>query len=197
MANSKRKCAYCKKRVSNYIVFGVQAFCDIEHATKYAYEKKDKGKARIEKEQRKKDRIRKEALKTAGDYTKEAQASINKYVRIRDKFKSCISCPSESVEVDGGYIGAGGWDAGHYRSRGSASHLRFNLNNIHKQCVKCNRFNSGNAVDYRIKLIDRIGLDKVNQLESDNEPRKFTIDYLKRIKKIFNKKARLYEKKFR
>ena len=195
MANSKRKCAYCKKRVSNYIVFGVQAFCDIDHATKYAYKEKDKGKAKIEKEQRQKDHIRKEALKTAGDYTKEAQASINKYVRIRDKSKSCVSCGSSPN--DDNLITGTRWDAGHYRSRGSASHLRFNLNNIHKQCVKCNRFNSGNAVDYRIKLIDRIGLEKVEKLESDNEPRKFTIEYLKRIKRIFNKKARLYEKKFR
>jgi hypothetical protein len=88
----------------------------------------------------------------------------------------------------------GSFDAGHYRSRGSASHLRFNLLNIHKQCVKCNRFKSGNAVDYRIELIKRIGLENVEKLESDNKPRKFTIEYLKRLKKIFNKRARFHLK---
>ena len=147
--------------------------------------------------QKKSDKIRKEALKSASDYIIEAQTAVNKYVRVRDKNKPCVSCGVESVSVYGGYKGACGWDAGHYRSRGSASHLRFNILNIHKQCVKCNRFNSGNAVDYRIELINRIGQHNVDKLEKDNEPRKFTIEYLKRIKKIFNKKARLYERKFR
>ena len=86
-------------------------------------------------------------------------------------------------------------DAGHYRSRGSAGHLRYNVFNIHAQCVKCNRFGSGNAVDYRIELIKRIGLDRVERIENDNQYRKFTIDYLKRVKQIFNKRARYYEKR--
>ena len=145
--------------------------------------------------QKKIDKSRKENLKTAGDYIKEAQASINKYVRIRDKNKPCVSCGNNREHK----IGLSGhrYDAGHYRSRGSAGHLRFNLFNIHKQCVKCNRENSGNIVEYRIELIKRIGIDRVENLEQDNELRKFSIEYLKRIKSIFNKKYRLYEKRFR
>ena len=148
-----------------------------------------------EVKQKKSDKVRKEALKSAGDYIKEAQVSINKYVRLRDKNKLCVSCGNDRDHK----IGLSGhrYDAGHYRSRGSAGHLRFNLLNIHKQCVKCNRENSGNVVEYRLELINRIGQDRVNKLETDNEPRKFTIDYLKRVKSIFNKKFRLYEKRFR
>jgi len=148
-----------------------------------------------EVKQKKSDKVRKEALKSAGDYIKEAQVSINKYVRLRDKNKPCVSCGNDREHK----IGLSGhrYDAGHYRSRGSAGHLRFNLLNIHKQCVKCNRENSGNVVEYRLELINRIGQDRVNELETDNEPRKFTIDYLKRVKSIFNKKFRLYEKRFR
>lgn len=86
------------------------------------------------------------------------------------------------MSVFGGYKGAGGWDAGHYRSRGSASHLRFNLLNIHKQCVKCNRFNSGNAVDYRIRLIKRIGEDNVIRLENNNNPESFLLNTFKGLR---------------
>lgn len=145
--------------------------------------------------QKKLDKIKKEALKTTGDYIKEAQSSINKYVRLRDDGKPCISCGNNREHK----IGLSGhrYDAGHYRSRGSAGHLRFNLFNIHKQCVRCNRENSGNVVEYRINLIKRIGLDRVDKLEQDNKPKKFTIEYLKRVKAIFNKKFRLYKKKFR
>ena len=135
-------------------------------------------------------RARKEKLKTAGDYIKEAQSAVNKYIRLRDHGKPCISCGSLPEQKAGGTM-----DAGHYRSRGAASHLRFNVLNIHSQCVKCNRFNSGNAIDYRINLIDKIGLELVETLEKDNQPRKFTIDYLKRIKRIFNKRARILEKR--
>ena len=187
MANSKRKCKSCGKHIRDYVVVNNSAFCSVESAVKYAYANKHKGKEIRTKEQRKKDVIRKEKLKTAGEYMKEAQAAVNKYIRARDRRKPCVSCGSMPSDKLGG-----SFDAGHYRSRGSASHLRFNLLNIHKQCVKCNRFKSGNAVDYRIELIKRIGLENVEKLESDNKPRKFTIEYLKRLKKIFNKRTRFY-----
>lgn len=186
MANSKRKCKHCKDYfpAENGIKTPVGFFCTMDHAAEFA---KSKSKSTREKAERKSRAIRKEKLKTAGDHIKEAQTAVNKYIRARDKNKPCISCGSTPENKFGGTM-----DAGHYRSRGAASHLRFNLLNIHAQCVKCNRFNSGNAVDYRINLIKKIGLDLVESLEQDNEPRKFTIDYLKRIKKIFNKRARFY-----
>lgn len=187
MANSKRKCKSCGEHIRDYVVVNNSAFCSVESAVKYAYANKHKGKEIKAKEQRKKDVIRKEKLKTVGDYVKEAQVAVNKYIRARDRDKPCVSCGSMPDDKLGG-----AFDAGHYRSRGSASHLRFNLLNIHKQCVKCNRFKSGNAVDYRIELIRRIGLENVEKLENDNEPRKFTIEYLKRLKKIFNKRSRFY-----
>jgi len=187
MANSKRKCKSCGERVRDYVVVNNSAFCSVESAVKYAYANKHKGKDKKAKEQRKKDVIRKEKLKTVGDYVKEAQVAVNKYIRARDRHKACVSCGSMPDDKLGG-----AFDAGHYRSRGSASHLRFNLLNIHKQCVKCNRFKSGNAVDYRIELIKRIGLENVEKLEGDNKPKKFTIEYLKRLKKIFNKRSRFY-----
>lgn len=190
MANSKRKCKNCGERVREYVVINNVAFCSREAAVKWSYANKSKGADIARKEQKKKDTVRKKELKSAGDYIKEAQVAVNKYIRLRDRNKPCVSCGGNPDQIRGGTF-----DAGHYRSRGSASHLRFNLLNIHKQCVKCNRFNSGNAVDYRIELINRIGQDNVDKLESDNKPRKFTVEYLTRLKKIFNKRARFYERR--
>jgi hypothetical protein len=66
-------------------------------------------------------------------------------------------------------------DAGHYRSsRAVLAHLRFNEDNCHAQSKKENRYNSGNAVDYRIGLIARIGLERVEALESDDRAQ---VDY--------------------
>lgn len=194
--NSRKKCKSCKEFVAAESGIKVPAgfFCSMDHAITFANEKQIKARerqiAKVNADTKRKHRADKESLKTAGDYTKEAQASVNKYIRLRDYGKPCISCGNSPAQKYGGTI-----DAGHYRSRGAAGHLRFNTFNIHGQCVKCNRFNSGNAVDYRLKLIEKIGVDRVERLENDNAPRDFTIDYLKRIKKIFNKRARLQEKR--
>jgi hypothetical protein len=45
--------------------------------------------------------------------------------------------------------------------------------------MPCNAHLSGNQVNYRIELINRIGLDKVEWLEGKHEPLKLTIDEIK------------------
>lgn len=199
MANKKRKCLFCKE--FHVAEEGIRTpagfFCKMDHAVKHARAVSERQQRKVKAEQRKAEkaaradlRVRKESLKTAGDYIKEAQAAVNKYIRLRDHGEPCISCGSLPEQKAGGTM-----DAGHYRSRGAASHLRFNVLNIHAQCVKCNRFNSGNAIDYRINLIKKIGVELVDKLEADNQPRKFTIEYLKRIKRIFNKRALRLQKR--
>lgn len=152
------------------------------------------------REQRKREREksadlkqRREALKTRAEWEREAQAAFNRYIRIRDMYQECISHPGKLIS-NSNYITGSAVDASHYRSRGAASHLRFNVFNVHAACTRCNRQLSGNAVEYRIRLIERIGLEIVERLEADNEPRKFDIGYLKRVKSIFTRRARHYEK---
>lgn len=196
MVNKRRKCKQCKEFVEFESGVKVPAgfFCSIDHAVTFANAKQQKARERQIKaaktKERKELKVRKDNLKTVSDWTKEAQKAVNKYIRMRDHGKPCITCGSTPEQRYGGGI-----DAGHYRSRGSAGHLRFNILNIHLQCKQCNLFGSGNAVEYRIELIKRIGLELVERLENDNEYRKFTIDYLKRVKQIFNKRARYYEKR--
>ncbi|MBC8652937.1 recombination protein NinG, partial [Providencia vermicola] len=50
-------------------------------------------------------------------------------------------------------------------------------------------------IPYRINLINKIGEERVKRLEHDNSVRKFDIEYLKRMKSIFTRRARWYEKR--
>lgn len=166
----------------------MQPVCDNDDC-RYTYAKQQAEKSRLnrEKKQREQDRKKRESLKTRSDYIKEAQIAVNAYVRKRDKGKPCISCNSLLADSAVG----GGFDAGHFRSRGSSPHLRFDAErNIHGQCKRCNRYLSGNAADYRSGLIRRIGLELVQALEADNEPRHWSIDDIKAIRDEYRNKLK-------
>jgi 5-methylcytosine-specific restriction endonuclease McrA len=137
--------------------------------------------ARIEREKkdRKETRTKLTALKTRSEWLKEAQVEFNRYIRERDRDLPCISC---------GRFHGGSYDAGHYRSVGAAPHLRFNEDNCWRQCVPCNQHKAGNAIEYRIHLVERIGTERVSSLESDNSVRKWSIDDAKRIKAEYRDK---------
>jgi len=126
------------------------------------------GKRQKQAKERKEIRKRKLALKTRTQWLKEAQIDFNRYIRERDRLAGlpCISC---------GRFHTGSYDAGHYRSVGAAPQLRFHEDNCHRQCVPCNQHKSGNAIEYRIKLVERIGRERVEALESDNSVKKYTI----------------------
>src|SRR5471032_767954 len=117
-------------------------------------------------------KVRKEKLKSRADHLREAQAAVNEFVRLRDAHLPCISC--DSLPSDHDLITGSRWDAGHYRSVGACPELRFEPLNIHRQCVKCNRNLSGNAIEYRIRLVLRVGAYQVAWLEGPHPARKYT-----------------------
>ena len=133
-------------------------------------------------------KVRKEKLKSRADHLREAQAAVNEYVRLRDAHLPCISC--DSTPNDNDLMTGSRWDAGHYRSVGACPELRFEPLNIHRQCVKCNRNLSGNAVEYRIRLVLRIGAEKVAWIEGPHEARKYSVDEIKAIKASYREKTR-------
>lgn len=135
-------------------------------------------------------KVRKEALKSRGDHMREAQQAFNEYIRARDQAAGhlCISS-GKPLDWSGNAV-----DAGHYRSVGSAPHLRFDERNCHAQSKQDNRFLSGNAVDYRIGLIARIGQEAVDALESDQSVRKYTVEDLKAIKAKYRAKTKELKK---
>jgi hypothetical protein len=126
-------------------------------------------------------RRRKTELKTKAQWLKEAQIEFNRFIRQRDAADPCISC---------GRFHTGQYHAGHYRSIGSAPHLRFNEYNVQKQCSACNNHLSGNIINYRINLITKIGLAQVERIEADNEAKHYTIDDIIAIKKHYQAKVK-------
>lgn len=132
-------------------------------------------------------KARKEAIKTIPQLRAEAQVEFNKYIRTRDALAPCISCGAPPPDLSGLHAGR---DAGHYRSTGAASHLRFDERNCHAQCVHCNQHLAGNVVAYRIGLVALLGAAAVEQLESDNDPVKWDRDTLRQIKVIYRAKTR-------
>jgi hypothetical protein len=138
------------------------------------------------KEKAKQTKLRKEAIKTIPTLKKEAQHAFNAYIRARDQLRPCICC---GKNLGSGEVG-GHFDAGHYRSTGSADHLRFHEDNCHAQRKQCNRHGAGRAVDYRIGLINRIGLERVEALEADNTSIKWTRELLIQIKATFKQKLK-------
>ena len=184
MANSKRKCKYCKKPTREYIVVNMSAFCSFDEAVKYASENKSKGAAIIKKYDDKKHAKRKKEFQANDRKIRvpAAQKEFNAFIRARDEKLPCISC---------GRFHEGRYDAGHYKSVGSSPSIRFEEDNCHKQCHwNCNINLSGNIENYRINLIKKIGLDKVEWLEGPHEPKKYTCAELKEIEILYKQKLK-------
>ncbi|MDH0638214.1 recombination protein NinG [Pseudomonas sp. GD03860] len=165
-----------------------QVVCSPKCALAHAPANHDKARKAIDQRERREIQVRKEKLKTRADYAKEAQAAVNRYVRLRDAHLGCISCDKPAAWQ-------GQWHCSHFRSVGAAPHLRFNLWNMNKSCSACNNFLSGNIMAYRPALIEKIGQEKVDWLECSNGIARHDITYLKRVKEIFTRKARRIEKR--
>ena len=187
IASKRIKLPRCKACRNEFFIARIgQKVCSSECAISLLEKEKEKeirAKSKIDARVTKQ---RKEAIKTRSEWMKEAQQAFNAFVRERDKDQPCICCGRTEAKVTGGH----GWDCGHYRSVGSAPHLRFNEENAHRQLVYCNRYGAGRAVDYRIGLIKKIGIIAVEKLESDQEPCKFDIEQLKSIKKLYKEKLK-------
>lgn len=192
MNSANRRCSNCRKKcpADEAIVSHLRAFCSFDCLKAFTANNKPKLERKIKTEKRQELTRRKEKLKTRSDYIKEAQQAFNEYVRFRDAHLPCISCN----RWNGGDMYGGNWDCGHYRSVGSAPHLRFHLWNAHKQCVKCNRYLSGNIADYRVLLVWKIGQPRVDALESMQDGSRITAEYAQRIKAIFRRKKRIKER---
>lgn len=165
----------------------MQPVCEsFECRVRFAEQKAEKSRAERKKAERKADKERKEKLKTRSDWLKEAQVAFNAFIRERDRLAGfrCISS-GRPLDWSGNAV-----DAGHYRSTGAAPHLRFNEDNCHAQSKHDNQYLAGNAVDYRINLVKRIGLARVEALESDNTPRKWTVAELKAIRDLYRAKLK-------
>lgn len=171
-----KPCAFCKALFTPARL--MQAVCSPICAARSVKAKKVEERSQI--------RTRKEAIKTLPVLKAEAQKAFNAFIRERDRLAGhpCISS-GRPLDWSGNAV-----DAGHYRSVGAAAHLRFNEDNCHAQSKHDNQYKAGNVVDYRINLIQRIGLERVEALEADNQLRKFTADELRAIRATYTAKTK-------
>ena len=134
---------------------------------------------------KKKKKRMKEELKTISDYIKEAQKWGNRFVRLRDKEQGCISCGTPLT---------GKYDAGHFFSAGGHGSVRFDVRNIHAQCVYCNQYEHGNLYNYHKALLTKIGSEEFNKMEAKSKGvHKWNKEELENIIKEFKEKCKEIE----
>ena len=177
-----KACKVCKTKFSPARPF--QTWCSPDCGLELVKAKQAKeGKAKA-KAERQADKAKRERLKSRSEWAREAQTAFNAYIRARDADKPCISC---------GRHHQGQNHAGHYLSRGARPELAMHEDNCHKQCAPCNTHLSGNLVLYRVNLIAKIGLERVEWLEGPHQPRKLTIPDLIAIRDEYRSKVKAIE----
>lgn len=149
--------------------------CMVEYASQHL--------SKSVKEKKKQDtKAKKEFNQNDKVYLKElAQKVFNTYIRMRDKGNVCISCQKP---YDGKF------DCGHFKPRGGNSCLAFSEENCNGQCQKCNRFLGANLIGYRKGLIEKIGLERVEYLDTCTSVKKWTVDEYKDIIKKYRLKTK-------
>ncbi len=141
--------------------------------------------AKVKNWQKKKKAMQQD-LETVQDLVKAAQLVFNKFIRLRDKDELCISCGKKINGVK---------HASHYLSAGGHSAVRYNEDNVWVSCYKCNVMLSGNQIEYRKRLIQKIGVERVEWLENNgNIVKKWTKEELKLLITEYKKKTKQLEK---
>lgn len=175
----KKKCKHCKTFFTPERE--MQSCCSVYCSLEYA-KKPDNLKRYMNAHKRE---LRAKNV-SKSDLKAKAQKVVNEYVRLRDSKLPCISC---------GHVEGRQFHAGHFRPMGNNQHLRYYTLNIWKQCSICNNYKSGNLVPYRKNLIAKLGLEKVEEIEANQEIKKYSIEYLERLIVVFRKKIKLYKKR--
>lgn len=175
----QKKCRQCGDSFKPWN--STQIVCSIDCARDYA-------KLQRATEYRAETRKRRKELNMASKsyVLKKCQETFNKYIKIRDKGQPCISCD----KPDNGQHQR---HASHYRSVAAQGSLRFHEMNVHTSCAQCNTMKSGNLIEYRIRLVKKIGAEMVDWLEKDHQPQKLSIEEIKEIRAYYKQKIKSLE----
>ncbi|MCM7332668.1 recombination protein NinG [Enterobacter roggenkampii] len=181
---TRRTCKVCKQKFT--ATFDNVWWCCPEHGAIYALELREKQKVkeaakrikderRKEQESRRSHAERRRAVKPLSHWVQMTQRAVNDWRRttLLAAGYGCISCGTKTAFA---------WHAGHYRTTAAAPQLRFNPDNIWLQCSACNVHKSGNIEAYRAALVELIGEEKVQALESNNETHHYTREELDGIR---------------
>lgn len=113
---------------------------------------------------------------------------FNKFIRLRDERKGCISCLTGRVE-----------NAGHYHGTGAYPQpsMRFNEDNVHGQCIRCNLTLESNRKGYEAGLIKRHGKEILEKLDLQRSlpQTTWTVWEYQAMIKVYQKKCKYLESK--
>jgi hypothetical protein len=181
--NKNKTCKQCKRKFQQKQP--LQYVCSLECSIDYAKELEEKKKKKENKAF--KNKI-KEKHKTWSSYVKDVESVFNAFIRERDKNLPCISCDA--------LAGTYKLTAGHFYPT-TYQYLRFNEDNVHGQCwFNCNKNKHGNVNEYRIRLIEKIGIKRVEQLDEDRVKKLYlTIPELIELKVNYKDKLRVLKKR--
>ena len=170
------RCKNCKDKFEPKTF--LQKYCTKEDCLRVFVEKTKEQQWKKTKAKAKQD------LMTLSDHLKLAQQVFNKYIRLRDKGNVCISCQKKPLKEN----------AGHFYNANNHYNVRFDERNVNLQCEHCNTYLSGNLLEYRTNLINKIGNSEFLKLEDEaRKTRKFTKDELKEIIAIYKNKIKEIE----
>jgi 5-methylcytosine-specific restriction endonuclease McrA len=137
-----------------------------EKSMELEIETREREEEKERKRERKKNKIKKSQSKKPN--IKTIKNTLRRYlhlaVRLEESYKledgslvtTCFSCGAEIPFAQS--------TAGHFLPAGTYPNTRYWRENIHVQCVACNRFKHGNLIDYTMKMIERWGIDYVESL---------------------------------
>ena len=194
MTFRRTRCAHCRAKLNperpSQIVHA-------ECAEPYAIAKREKEERAQAKAARMAARVAKaetrrlkEEQKNLRTLLAEAQTAFNEFIRLRDAGLPCICCgmPFEPMKP------GGSMDAGHFRSRSTAPHLRFNEDNVFGQRKNCNRPGGTTYSKFRSGVLARIGAERLEAVETNYTDHKWTRDEVRAIRDHYRAKAKQLKK---
>ena len=149
--------------------------CVIEVLQSKTYQNQREKEIRIKNAKQKKELF--DSWKSYSKWIADLQKVFNKFIRLRDAGIPCISCGATKANI---------WHASHFYPT-TKSGLRFNEDNVWKSCQKCNVFLHGNLIEYRNRLIEKIGIERVKYLDDHrNDSLNLNIEQIKEKIKHYN-----------
>lgn len=178
-----RKCRVCPNKFTSLQSF--VTWCSPDCGSVIAQQRLAKKKKADAVKERKANKEKLAKFKTIAQLIAAAQIPFNAFIRLRDKDKGCFVCGRPFKDVPGQVQ-----HAGHVRSRGAAGHLRFNEDNCMGECEGCNGPHGAKPHQIKAGAIARIGRERYDALEADNESHKWERNELIEIKKTYAAKVR-------
>ena len=141
---------------------------------------------------------KKKKKKNRASLEKKLWSIFSRFIRIRDAVKTtggseylnCITC-GKSVQIAGSDC-----NAGHFQTRAHKA-TKFDEQNVHGQCVSCNKYHSGEQFIHGQKIVLMYGQEALDRILSlKYESRQYKVYELEELVTEYRLKIREYTDKY-